>query len=154
MPSCGVITYLYEPSGPGIRNDSGIYEGWEVTPYYDPILSKLVAFAEDRETARRRMLRALDEYVVHGVQTGIALHKRILRHPAFIAGEVTTTFIDEHADELLAALGASATDEVFIAAALVLELGVGRSALAPGGSEPGAVSPWQRIGRWEIGGAR
>jgi acetyl-CoA carboxylase biotin carboxylase subunit len=153
MPSCGVIAYLYEPSGPGIRNDSGIYEGWEVTPYYDPILSKLVAFGEDRETARRRMLRALDEYVVHGVQTGIDLHKRILRHPKFIAGEVTTAFIDEHADELLVAAGRHVADEVFIAAALVGELGVG--AAARRSVEPaGAPSPWQRIGRWEIGGTK
>ncbi len=154
MPSCGVISYLYEPSGPGIRNDSGIYEGWEVTPYYDPILSKLVAFGEDRETARRRMLRALDEYVVHGVQTGIELHKRILRHPKFIAGDVTTAFIDEHVSELLVAAGAGVSDEVFVAAALVEELGVARGARATGGSEPGDVSPWQRIGRWEIGGVR
>jgi acetyl-CoA carboxylase, biotin carboxylase subunit len=151
MPSCGVISYLYEPSGPGIRNDSGIYEGWEVTPYYDPILSKLVAFGENRETARHRMLRALDEYVVHGVQTGIELHKRILRHPAFIAGDVTTAFIDEHANELLVAAGAGVSDEVFVAAALVEELGVARATRTPGEVGPGAISPWQRIGRWEIG---
>ncbi|HEU4365019.1 MAG TPA: acetyl-CoA carboxylase biotin carboxylase subunit, partial [Candidatus Krumholzibacteria bacterium] len=116
MPSCGVISYLYEPSGPGIRNDSGVYEGWEVTPYYDPILSKLIAFGEDRETARRRMLRALDEYVVHGVQTGIDLHKRILVHPVFIAGDVTTVFLDDYGREILIGPGGDIPDEAFIAA--------------------------------------
>jgi acetyl/propionyl-CoA carboxylase alpha subunit len=156
MPSCGVISYLYEPSGPGIRNDSGVYEGWEVTPYYDPILSKLVAHAEDRDEARRRMLRALDEYVVHGVSTSIDLHRRILRHPAFIAGEVTTAFLDEHPD-VLEPTRADIPDAAFIAAALVDELGVGRGVASgprAGAAHPDAPSPWRRIGRWEIGGAR
>jgi acetyl-CoA carboxylase biotin carboxylase subunit len=83
MPSSGVIELLRHPSGPGIRNDTGIYEGWEVTPFYDPILSKLCAYGEDRDTARRRMLRALDEYIVHGVATGIGLHRRILHASRF-----------------------------------------------------------------------
>jgi acetyl-CoA carboxylase biotin carboxylase subunit len=153
MPSCGVISYLYEPSGPGIRNDSGIYEGWEVTPWYDPILSKLVAYGENRDTARRRMLRALDEYVVHGVQTGIDLHRRILRHPAFIAGDVTTVFLDEHAPDLLTGPEGDVPDEAFVAAALSDVLNVAR---APGDAAGGAsrtFSPWEHVGKWEIGGA-
>jgi len=154
MPSCGVISYLHEPSGPGIRIDSGVYEGWEVTPFYDPILSKLVAFGEDRDTARRRMLRALDEYVVHGVATSIDLHRRILRHPKFIAGDVTTAFLDDYADEVLTPAHADVPDEAFIAAALVNEFRVGRGAARAGGSDAAAPSPWERIGKWEIGGAR
>lgn len=152
MPSCGVISYLREPGGPGIRNDSGIFEGWEVTPHYDPILSKLVAFGEDRETARHRMLRALDEYVVHGVATSIDMHRRILRHPKFIAGDVTTAFLEEYAGDVLTPSAADLPDEMFIAAALVEELGVARVSGATGPAGEGSASPWERVGRWEIGG--
>ncbi len=151
MPSCGVISYLYEPSGPGVRNDSGIYEGWEVSPYYDPILSKLVTYGEDREQARLRMLRALDEYVIHGVQTGIDLHKRILRHEAFVRGEVNTNFIDDHADELLNPPEQKVPDEAFIAAALYEAVGVRRRP-ATGGGAVHDHSVWSSIGKWEIGG--
>jgi acetyl-CoA carboxylase, biotin carboxylase subunit len=154
MPSCGVISYLHEPAGPGIRNDSGVYEGWEVTPFYDPILSKLVATAEDRETARHRMLRALDEYVVHGVQTSIDMHRRILRHPAFIAGDINTTFLDEHASEILRSAGGDVPDEAFVAAALAQTLGVARGRATAGPGAETAPSPWQRVGAWEIGGGR
>jgi len=151
MPSCGVISYLYEPSGPGVRNDSGIYEGWEVSAHYDPILSKLVTYGETREQARQRMIRALNEYVIHGVQTSIDLHKRILRHPAFVAGEVDTTFIDAHADDLLHPSEHEVPDAAFVAAALSAAVGgAGRpqSALAP----RAGASPWARVGSWEIGG--
>jgi acetyl-CoA carboxylase biotin carboxylase subunit len=153
MPSCGRITYLYEPSGPGVRNDSGIYEGWEVSPHYDPILSKLIAYGETREQARRRMLRALDEYVIHGVQTGIDLHKRILRHPAFIAGDVDTTFIDAHAGELLNPPEAEVPDEAFVAAALSRAMGTARNSRTDAAPNTSS-SPWTRIGSWEIGGGK
>jgi acetyl-CoA carboxylase biotin carboxylase subunit len=152
MPSCGIISYLYEPSGPGIRNDSGVYEGWEVTPYYDPILSKLIAYGEDRETARLRMLRALDEYVVHGVQTGIDLHKRILVHPAFIAGDVNTTFLDDYGREVLMDPGGDIPDEAFVAAVLSETLNLGRAARGGAGAPETGPSPWERVGKWEIGG--
>jgi len=153
MPSCGRITYLYEPSGPGVRNDSGIYEGWEVTSHYDPVLSKLIAYGETREQARSRMLRALDEYVIHGVQTGIDLHKRILRHESFIAGDVDTTFIDAHAGELLTPSVADVPDDAFVAAALAKVVGTGVAAL-PADTVNAAPSPWTRVGSWEIGGGK
>jgi 3-methylcrotonyl-CoA carboxylase alpha subunit len=146
---------LREPSGPGIRVDSGVYQGWEVTPHYDPILAKLVAFGEDREHARRRMLRALDEFVVHGVATSVGLHKRILAHPAFVAGKVDTSFLDEHAPDLLAPSKADVPDVAFVAAALAQELGIARAAraiVANGGDD--APSPWTTTGAWEIGRTR
>ncbi|HEX6791084.1 MAG TPA: acetyl-CoA carboxylase biotin carboxylase subunit, partial [Candidatus Krumholzibacteria bacterium] len=101
-PSAGPITLLRLPTGPGIRTDSGVYEGWEVTPFYDPILSKLVVYGEDREHARLRMLRALDDYILHGVATGVDLHRRILTHPAFVRGDVSTEFLDEHRADIVA----------------------------------------------------
>ncbi|MGD8413117.1 MAG: acetyl-CoA carboxylase biotin carboxylase subunit [Candidatus Latescibacterota bacterium] len=150
IPSCGVIKLLKEPWGPGVRNDSGIYEGWEVSPHYDPILSKLVAFGESREAAIRRMMLALDSYVVHGVETSIDLHKRILAHPAFIKGETYTDFIQLYEDDLLSP-GGDVPDEAFIAAALADQLRTGTSAGSPGPSTA-RPTPWQTIGRWEIGG--
>jgi acetyl-CoA carboxylase biotin carboxylase subunit len=153
MPSCGVIDYLYEPSGPGVRNDSGIYEGWEVSPHYDPILSKLVAYGEDREQARARMLRALDEYVIHGVQTGIDLHKRILCHDSFVRGEVDTNFIDTHADELLTPPESEVPDVAFIAAAVYEIEGIRRRP-SSGGGVIAEESVWTRIGNWGVGGER
>ncbi len=153
MPSCGVLSVLREPSGPGVRVDSGVYQGWEVTPHYDPILAKLVTFGENREVARHRMLRALDEYVVHGVATSVELHKRILRHPAFVAAHVDTAFLDQHASDLLTPHAADVPDLAFIAAALAAESGSTRATHAQRAATNGedAPSPWATTGAWEIG---
>jgi acetyl-CoA carboxylase biotin carboxylase subunit len=148
MPSCGVIKRLHEPWGPGIRNDSGIYEGWEVSPHYDPILSKLVAWGEDREAARRKMLLALDSYIVHGIKTSVGIHKSILRHEAFIRGDTCTDFFDKHKDELFNTTETDVPDEAYIAAALHELLG------AAGPKRSGVIersSPWDELGKWEIG---
>jgi acetyl/propionyl-CoA carboxylase alpha subunit len=150
IPSCGVIKLLKEPWGPGVRNDSGIYEGWDVSPHYDPILSKLVTYGETRESAIRRMMLALDDYVVHGVETSIDLHKRILAHPAFIKGETYTDFIENYGDELLSRAD-GVPDEAFIAAALADQLRTGQ-ATGYSAASTAQPTPWQTIGRWEIGG--
>ncbi len=154
MPSSGVIAALVEPGGPGIRVDSGVYQGWEVSPYYDPILAKLVAFGEDRETARRRMLRALDEYVVLGVATGIDLHKRILNHAAFVAGKVDTSFLDVHAAELLTPSSTDVPDLAFVAAVLAAETAAGKKTARDTTNGADDPTPWQTTGSWEIGRAR
>jgi len=161
VPSCGRIDCLSEPSGPGIRNDSGVYEGWEVSPYYDPILSKLIVLGENREAARRRMLCALDEYVVLGVRTSIGLHGRILRHPEFISENVDTGFIERNADALLGGDSGEIPDEAWIAAALVEDLGgVGKCSGGSGDSraqrayDDGGAWLWKQIGNWEIGEQR
>ncbi len=95
MPSPGTIRYLAEPGGPGIRLDSGIYQGFEVPIYYDPILSKLVAWGETREQALRRLRRALQEYLILGLQTNIPLHLGILQDPRFQSGEYDTGFLND-----------------------------------------------------------
>jgi acetyl-CoA carboxylase biotin carboxylase subunit len=151
IPSCGVITVLREPSGPGIRVDSGVYEGWEVAPHYDPILAKLIALGDDRETTRLRMLRALDEYVVHGVATSVGLHKRILRHPSFVEGKIDTAFLDQHARELLTPSRADVPDLAFVAAALLEHAGVTGASPRSAAGTSGETSPWKAVGGWEIG---
>jgi acetyl-CoA carboxylase biotin carboxylase subunit len=94
FPSPGKITQLLRPSGPGVREDSGVYEGWTVPLDYDPMLSKLIAYAPDRPTAIARMRRALDEYFVGGIKTNLPLFRRILDHPDFIDARIDTGFLD------------------------------------------------------------
>jgi acetyl-CoA carboxylase, biotin carboxylase subunit len=94
FPSPGTITSLAEPSGPGIRLDSGIYEGWTVPMEYDPLLAKLVGYGADREETIARLARALDEYFVGGIKTNLGLFRRILRDPEFLAAKIDTAFLD------------------------------------------------------------
>ena len=94
FPSPGLITRLISPSGPGIRRDSGMYEGWTVPIEYDPLLAKLVGYGENREQAINRLLRALYEYFVGGIKTNTSLFRRILKDPDFRAGNIDTGFLD------------------------------------------------------------
>jgi acetyl-CoA carboxylase biotin carboxylase subunit len=94
FPSPGKITLLLAPSGPGIRRDSGMYEGWTVPMDYDPLLAKLIGYGIDREQAIGRLTRALREYFVGGIKTNISLFRRILRDPDFRAAKLDTGFLD------------------------------------------------------------
>jgi len=93
-PSTGRIVELIEPGGPGVRFDSGIYEGFEVPIYYDPLIAKLLVWAPTRTEAIKRMKRALGETVVRGIKTSIPFHLIVMNNSKFIAGEYDTTFID------------------------------------------------------------
>jgi acetyl-CoA carboxylase biotin carboxylase subunit len=94
FPSPGLIHKLEEPGGPGIRVDSGVYEGWRVPIEYDPLLAKLIGFGADRKQAIARLQRALDEYFVGGIKTNLSLFKQILRDPVFVAGDLNTSYLD------------------------------------------------------------
>ena len=94
VPTPGTITRYREPSGPGVRVDSGVQEGSTISDLYDPMVAKLVVWDADRELARRRMLRALSEFEVEGVTTLIPLHRAILEQPAFIAGGSLHEFVE------------------------------------------------------------
>lgn len=96
FPSPGLITTFFEPSGPGIRNDSGVYAGCTIPIHYDPLISKLIAHGEDRTHALARMRRGLGEYRIGGVQTTLPFFKALLSHPEFIKGNLHTHFIEEH----------------------------------------------------------
>ena len=95
MPSPGRILHLKEPSGPGVRLDSGVYPGYTVPMEYDPLLAKLVVWGQDRLTATARMLRALDEYTVTGIRTNLGFFREILRDPCYVEGQLHTGFIAE-----------------------------------------------------------
>jgi acetyl-CoA/propionyl-CoA/long-chain acyl-CoA carboxylase, biotin carboxylase, biotin carboxyl carrier protein len=103
LPAPGTITRYQEPGGPGVRVDSGVVAGSEISPLYDPMIAKLVVHGVDREQARRRMLRALDEFVIEGVKTLIGFHKALLTHPCFVEGETCHGLVES---ELLAARAA------------------------------------------------
>jgi acetyl-CoA/propionyl-CoA carboxylase biotin carboxyl carrier protein len=86
LPAPGRIAGYREPAGPGVRVDSGVVAGSEISPLYDPMIAKLIVHDTDREHARRRMLRALDEFEIDGVTTLLGFHRALLRHPCFVEG--------------------------------------------------------------------
>jgi acetyl-CoA carboxylase, biotin carboxylase subunit len=94
FPSPGKITRLITPGGPGIREDSGVYEGWTVPLDYDPMLSKLIAYAPSREMAMARLERALDEYYIGGIRSNLNLFRRILSDPDFRTANIDTAYLD------------------------------------------------------------
>ncbi len=98
LPSPGWIGDYREPSGPGVRVDSGFTAGSEIPRAYDSLIAKTVVHGEDREAARRRMLRALDEYVIEGVKTTIPFHRLVLSDDRFIAGTYSTSFVEHELD--------------------------------------------------------
>ena len=93
LPSPGRITRLRTPAGPGVRDDSGVYEGWQIPLEYDPMISKLVAWDSSRENAIKRMQRALEEYEVAGIRTTIPFFKALLNDVEFQSGSLDTGII-------------------------------------------------------------
>ena len=107
LPAPGRITHYREPAGPGVRVDSGVVEGSEISPLYDPMIAKLIVRDVDREHARRRMLRALEEFEIGGVKTLLGFHRALLEHPCFVDGEtchgvVESEQLASRAEELVA----------------------------------------------------
>jgi acetyl-CoA carboxylase biotin carboxylase subunit/propionyl-CoA carboxylase alpha chain len=128
-PSFGKITRLQVPQGPGVRIATGVYEGADIPPYYDSLFMLVITAGVDREDAIRVMDRALSRNLrVEGVKTLAPLLLSIIRHPAFIAGEYSTRFIEEHMDELISMFKEkNSEDEVLKIARYVAEI----SALGP-----------------------
>ena len=118
MPSPGTIRALRAPSGPGVRYDGGVYGGFTVPVHYDPMLAKLITWGRDRGEAAARMARALDELRIDGVKTSIAFHRRVMTHPAFLAGELHTGFLAEHPELLAPAADPWLTEIATLAAAV------------------------------------
>jgi len=95
LPSIGLVDDITLPTGPGVRVDTGVYEGFEITPHYDPLISKLICWGETRAEALLRMRRALEEYRIMGIKTNIPFHQRILDSHRFMAGQFDTTFVEQ-----------------------------------------------------------
>ncbi|KOV95739.1 acetyl-COA carboxylase [Streptomyces sp. NRRL WC-3723] len=142
LPSGGTVLLLNEPQGDGVRTDSGLTEGTEVGSLYDPMLSKVIAYGPDRETALRKLRSALAETVTLGVQTNAGFLRRLLAHPAVVAGELDTGLVERVVDELVST---DVPEEVYEAAAAVrLER------LKP--RTEGWVDPFSVPSGWRLGG--
>lgn len=118
MPGAGRIDRVRFPSGPGVRNDAGVYRGFEIPVYYDSLISKLIVWGPDREHARRRMDRALSEFVIEGVRHNVAFHRWLVSHPEFVAGNLSTRFVEEHFRPAVLEPSRDATEIALLAAAL------------------------------------
>jgi acetyl-CoA carboxylase biotin carboxylase subunit len=95
IPSPGLIKSYHPPGGNGVRVDSAVYAGYSVKPYYDSMISKLIVRDKDRESCIKKLLVALDEYLIDGISTNIELHRRILNHPDFRSGNFSTKFLEQ-----------------------------------------------------------
>jgi len=150
FPSSGKILFMKEPSGPGVRHDCGIYSGFEVSVYYDPILSKVITWAETREDARRRMILALSNYTILGIKTTIGFLSSVMEHPEFIAGNTHTNFIEKNMfDWVNQEKQKTFLNEALIVAAVASQMKM--SDKRPLLKEK-APNPWQTLGKWAIGG--
>jgi len=143
LPSPGAISHLSEPSGPGIRLDSGVFEGWNVPLEYDPLLAKLAAWGPTRETAIRRLDRALSEYVLTGVRNNIAFFREVLADAEFRSGRLSTSFLERFFKRRKKT---EVDPEAEAAAALVLAL----SSTSSSSPSPREVSRWLDSGREEL----
>ncbi|MGC9536101.1 acetyl/propionyl/methylcrotonyl-CoA carboxylase subunit alpha [Streptomyces sp. UG1] len=142
LPSGGTVLRLREPQGDGIRTDSGLGEGTQVGSLYDPMLSKVIAYGPDRASALRKLRAALAETVTLGVQTNAGFLRRLLAHPAVVAGELDTGLVERVVDHLVPT---DVPEEVYEAAAAVrLE------ALRP--TAEGWVDPFSVPSGWRLGG--
>jgi acetyl-CoA carboxylase biotin carboxylase subunit len=120
-PSTGRIEYLHIPGGPGIRVDTALFEGQEISPYYDSLLAKLICWAENFDQARERMIVALDEFKVAGVETTIPFHKQVMQNSSFSSGKMDTSFMEESnvMSELLKEAKSQSEDNYLIASFLL-----------------------------------
>ena len=151
MPSIGKILYYREPSGPGVRVDSGVTQDSVVGIDYDPILAKLIVWGENRDAARLRMIRALQDYKILGIRHSIKYLADIIAHPKFASGETYTSFIERH----LADWADHADDHLrtaLAAAAVINANGKGKGGAVAADQLRHDYNPWLTMGAWRIGG--
>ena len=149
MPSTGRITHSLLPTGPGVRVDTGVYPGFEITPYYDPMIAKLIVWGETRAQAILRMRRALEEYRIVGVRTNIPFHQTLMDSHRFMGGQFDTRFVEERfsMDDAVEARAANA-EIAAILATLVAHQQTERNANIVRRNERD-TSNWKWVGRWE-----
>ncbi|MDW8050966.1 MAG: biotin carboxylase N-terminal domain-containing protein [Armatimonadota bacterium] len=149
-PSPGTLTVYHQPHLPGVRFDSGVEAGSVITHHYDPMIAKVIAHAPDRPSAIRRLVNALEQTVVLGVRTNQAFLIDLLQHPAFMAGDLHTGFLQEH--RVSAPAGLPPTP-VLLGLALLEPLTRQRTQqpVAADGYRYAIPSPWEQLGRWRIG---
>jgi 3-methylcrotonyl-CoA carboxylase alpha subunit len=142
LPQSGTIAMYAEPSGPGVRVDAGVTAGSEVGVKFDPMLAKLICFGETRDAAIDRLARALRDYVILGTKTNVSYLRRIITHPAFRDGQVSTRFLLDHEEALRRTIPEVVPS---IAAALA---SVAPRAMTRGAQTPRLASVWDSLGSW------
>jgi acetyl-CoA carboxylase biotin carboxylase subunit len=147
VPSPGRIIGLREPGGAGVRIETGIYKGYEVPVYYDPLIAKLVTWGRDRPEAAHRMRRALMEYTVQGIKTTIPFHQRVMADPDFLRGDIDTTYIDRRFAGRPHAWDESQRDVALVAAAIHAHLRDQTRAGTPARGGRAAESAWKLAAR-------
>jgi len=149
MPSTGRITHSLVPTGPGVRVDTGVYPGFEITPFYDPLIAKLIVWGETRAQAILRMRRALEEYRIIGVQTNIPFHQTMMDSHRFMGGQYDTRFVEERFSMEDAEESKERHPEIAaLLATLVAHQETERSAQVVRRNERDA-SNWKWVSRWE-----
>src|SRR5512138_982101 len=149
VPSTGRITHSLLPTGPGVRVDTGVYPGFEITPFYDPLIAKLIVWGETRAQAILRMRRALEEYRIVGVRTNIPFHQTLMDSHRFMGGQYDTRFVEERFSMDEAGEGKdSHAETAAILATLVAHREAERSATIVNRNERD-TSNWKWVGRWE-----
>ncbi|HSR21323.1 MAG TPA: acetyl-CoA carboxylase biotin carboxylase subunit [Anaerolineales bacterium] len=150
VPSTGRITHSLLPTGPGVRVDTGVYPGFEITPYYDPMIAKLIVWGETRGQAILRMRRALEEYRIVGVRTNIPFHQMMMNSHRFMGGQYDTRFVEQRFSPPLshAQRGPHHPDIAAVFATLVAHEAYQRSAEFIVRNERD-TSNWKWMGRWE-----
>ena len=146
FPSPGTILVHREPSGPGVRDDCGVYEGFEVPVEYDPILSKLIVTAGTREAARMRIIRALESYVILGIRTTIPFLIEVLKSPDFAKGDTYTDFIARHFEDW----SQNMEDADLARIAYVVDELTAVKRPQAAAKEKGWPTPWETLGEWRI----
>ncbi len=148
FPSTGKLLAVQEPTGPGIRCDSGIYSGLEITHHYDPILSKLIVWGENRPESLAKMKTALENYVILGVQTPLRFLQELMSHPEFINGNLHTGFLEQHFKDWQPV---SEDDSLKMALLTAAAAANKKRRPAVSASKSEAVStPWQSLGEWDM----
>jgi acetyl-CoA carboxylase, biotin carboxylase subunit len=153
LPSTGTISFLHVPAGPGVRWDGGILQGTEVTPYYDPLLGKLIVHAPDRAAAIERLRRALAEFRIVGVDTSIRFHRRLMKEPEFRAGALDIQYLERHPELTRPDAPEELLRAVALTAALLEEEERNRRGIqrVAGGGSGAPGSAWRGQG-WRWGG--
>jgi acetyl-CoA carboxylase biotin carboxylase subunit len=145
LPSPGRIHFLRVPGGPNVRDDSGVYEGFTVPNFYDPMISKLSVWAPSRAESIARMRRALSEYTVKGITTNLAYLRRVLSHPEFVGGDYDTSFLTRAHPELTRPQEDPNLTTVSLAAAALQAFRKDRELKArlPSSASSSGPSPWR-----------
>jgi acetyl/propionyl-CoA carboxylase alpha subunit len=144
LPQSGTIAAYAEPSGPGVRIDAGVMRGTNIGVKFDPMLSKVICYAADRDACIDRLRRALRDYVILGTKTNLSWLRRVISHDAFRAGEVSTRFLTDHEADL-----APRVPELVPAIAAAIASAPRKASVTASASSPSvANSVWDQLGNW------